>query len=95
MPYKHGVYVSEVPTSVLSPVTVDAGIPFIVGTAPVSMADEANVNKPVLCNTYAEAVAAFGYLPPVENSVGLKEFQYTISEFLSSHFSLYGAAADP
>lgn len=92
MPYKHGVYVSEVPTSVLSPVTVDAGIPFIVGTAPVSMADEANVNKPVLCNTYAEAVAAFGYLPPVENSVGLKEFEYTISEFLSSHFSLYGAA---
>ena len=49
MAYKHGVYVSEVPTSILPPVEVNAGIPMIIGTAPVNMTDPTNVNKPKLC----------------------------------------------
>ena len=48
MAYKHGVNVSEVPTSVIPPVTVDTAIPFIVGTAPVNMTDVEDVNKPHL-----------------------------------------------
>jgi len=36
MAYKHGVYASEIATSILPPRTVDAGIPFVVGTAPVA-----------------------------------------------------------
>ena len=64
MAYNHGVKVSEKATSILPPVSVSAGIPFIVGTAPVNMSDPSNVNKPVLCSSYAEAVAAFGYVPP-------------------------------
>lgn len=87
MAYKHRVDVVEKPTSVLPPVSVSAGIPFIVGTAPVNMADVSNVNKPVLCHTYAEAVAAFGYVPPADG-----KFEYTISEFISSQFALFGAA---
>lgn len=93
MAYKHGVYVSEVPTSVLPPVEATAGIPFIVGTAPVNMTDPTNVNKPVLCYSYAEAVENFGYVPPsVDSATGLKKFDYTISEFINSQFSLFGVS---
>lgn len=87
MAYKHRVEVVEKPTSVLPPVSVSAGIPFIVGTAPVNMSDTSNVNKPVLCHTYAEAVAAFGYVPPSDG-----KFEYTISEFINSQFALFGAS---
>ena len=52
MAYKHGVYVSEVPTSILPAVVVDSALPVIFGTAPVNMTDPTNVNKPVLSNSY-------------------------------------------
>lgn len=91
--YKHGVYVSEIPTSIVPPVNVDAGIPMIVGTAPIGMADETNINKPVLCYTYAEAVAAFGFVPAeLDKTSGLKKFGYSISEAIYSQFALYGVA---
>lgn len=90
MPYNHGVKVSEVPTSLLPPVESSAGIPVIVGTAPVNMTDASNVNKPVLCGTYEEAVAAFGFVPAKESAAGgLKKFEYTISEFIKSQFGLF------
>lgn len=93
MAYSHGIKVSEVPTSVLPPVEVSAGIPMIIGTAPVNMTDVSNVNKPVLCYTYAEAVASFGYVPPADDSAsGLKKYDYTISEFIKSQFSLFGVS---
>ena len=92
MAYNHGVKVSEKPTSIFPPVSVSAGVPFIVGTAPVNMSDESNVNKPVLCSSYAEAVAAFGYMPPVADASGLKKYEYTISEFIYSQFALFGAS---
>ena len=90
MAYNHGVSVSEVPTSIVPPVSVSAGIPFIVGTAPINMTDPSNVNKPVLCSSYAEAVAAFGYVPPAADSSGLKKYAYSISEFIYSQFALFG-----
>lgn len=90
MSYKHGVKVSEVPTSLLPPVESSAGIPVIVGTAPVNMADVENVNKPVLCHTYDDAVKAFGYVPAKETASGLKKFEYSISEFIQSQFGLFG-----
>ena len=91
MSYKHGVYVSEVPTSVVSPVEVDCSIPVIVGTAPVNMGDLSNVNKPKLFHTYTEAVAACGFIPAKEDATsGLKKYEYSISEFLYSQFSLFG-----
>ncbi|MBS7328955.1 MAG: phage tail sheath family protein [Oxalobacter sp.] len=91
MAYQHGVRVSELATSILPPVEVDSAIPFIVGTAPVNMTDIANVNKPVLCSTYDEAVAAFGFVPAAEDSAsGLKKYSYSISEFIYSQFALYG-----
>ena len=92
MAYNHGVKVSEKPTSILPPVSVSAGVPFIVGTAPVNMSDVSNVNKPVLCSSYAEAVAAFGFVPPVADASGLKKYEYSISEFIYSQFALFGAS---
>jgi hypothetical protein len=84
MAYKHGVYVSEVPTSIIPPVRTTAGLPFVIGTAPINLADEANVNKPVLCYTYQEAVEAFGYSEEWEN--------YSLCEFIYSHFALFNVS---
>ena len=62
MAYKHGVYTSEVPTSIVPAVNSTAGLPVVFGTAPIHLAsNRAEVNKPILCYTYAEAVAAMGY----------------------------------
>jgi phage tail sheath protein FI len=91
MAYNHGVKISEVPTSILPPVSVSAGIPFIVGTAPVNMTDVTNVNKPVLCSTYDEAVAAFGFVPAKEDiASGLKKYEYSLCEAIYSQFALFG-----
>lgn len=85
MAYKHGVYPSEVPTSIIPPVKTSAGLPVVFGTAPLHLAsDPAGANKPVLCYSYAEAVKAFGYSADWE--------KYTLCEFIYSHFSLFNVA---
>ena len=40
MAYRHGVYVSEIPSSVKAPLESDAGVQVIVGVAPVNLADD-------------------------------------------------------
>lgn len=93
MPYQHGVYVSEVPTSVLPAVTVDSAVPVIFGTAPVNMTDPTNVNKPVLCNTYEDFVKAFGFVPETEDSTsGLKVYSFTLCEAAYAQFALFGVS---
>ena len=84
MAFRHGVYKSEVPTSVAAPSQIDAGLPVVFGTAPVYMGDKSNVNKPVLCYTYEEAVAAMGYSTDWES--------WTLCEYIYSQFALYGNA---
>ena len=86
MAYKHGVYVSEVPTSILPPRSVDAALPVVLGTAPVHLLESGTgpVNAPTLCYTYAEAVQAFGY----SSEWG----DYTLCEFFKAYFSLFGVA---
>lgn len=81
--YKHGVYVSEVPTKVIPPVRVDCGLAVVIGTAPVNMAKEDLApNTPKLIQNYEDAVKYFGYSDDFEN--------YTLSEFIYSQFVLYG-----
>ena len=83
--YKHGVYVSEQATSLVPAVNTTAGLPVIFGTAPIHLAkDAAEANRPVLCYSYAEAVAAFGYSEDWKN--------YTLCEAIYSQFALYGYA---
>ena len=48
MAYKHGVYTSEVPTSIVPAVNSTAGLPVVFGTAPIHLAsNRAEVNKPI------------------------------------------------
>lgn len=85
MAYKHGIYMSEVPTSIVPPVQSSAGLPIVFGTAPIHLAlNAAPVNKPVLCYSYDEAVAAFGYSEDWE--------KYTLCEFIYSQFALFNVA---
>jgi uncharacterized protein len=85
MTYKHGVYSSEVPTSVLSPVTATAGLKVVTGTAPINLANTTEyVNKPLLAYTWAEAVNALGYSDDWGN--------YTLCEDMDASFKLYGVA---
>ena len=80
---KHGVYVSEKATSVSTPVVADSGIPFVIGASPVHSADTpAGIGIPVLCTSWAEAVAKLGYSDDWE--------KYPLCEFMYSHFNLFG-----
>lgn len=83
MAFRHGVYKQEVPTSLTSPVQTDSGLPVIIGTAPLHLAENglSNVNKPQLIYNYAEAVNLFGYSDDWN--------KYTLCEFMYSQFALF------
>lgn len=83
--YKHGIYTYEVPTKVVPPIVSNAGLPVVIGTAPVNMArNGAKVNEPALIFTYDEAVEQFGYSDDWE--------KFTLCEFIYSHFALFQRA---
>jgi phage tail sheath protein FI len=85
MTYKHGVFISEVPTSVIPPVRVSAGLPVVIGTAPIHLADTLEyVNKPLLAYSYAEAVNGIGYSSDWS--------KYTLCEFIKSHYALFNVS---
>ncbi len=83
MAFFHGVKVSEIPTSIVAPVATTAGLPVVFGTAPVHLTDDpaAYVNKPVVCYSWGEAVAALGYSDDWD--------KYTLCEAMYSEFKLY------
>jgi len=82
MTYKHGVGTLEIPTAIIPPVTTTAGLPVVIGTAPVNLVSgEVLVNKPILAYSYGEAVLKLGYSDDFDN--------YTLCEFVSSHFALF------
>ncbi len=90
MAYSHGVYVSEVPTSVTPAVSVSAGLPVVFGSAPVNLTDDpsATLNTPQLIYTYSDAVTTLGFMAANDNGI----FDYTLCEFMKSHFSLFSVA---
>jgi phage tail sheath protein FI len=82
---KHGVYVSEQSTSVSAPVSVETGIPFVIGLSPVHTADNpAAAGAPVLVTSFAEFEAKLGYSDDWAT--------YPLCEFAYSHFKLFGKA---
>ena len=87
MGYRHGIYVSEVPTSIVPPVRVDAAMPVAFVTAPVHLANDpySVTNEPRLCHTYSQAVSQLGFSlrPEIWNN-------YTGPQMLFSQFVLYG-----
>ena len=88
--FSHGVATSETATSLLATTEVLSAVPFVVGITPVNLAAEPAVNKPVLCYSQAEAVAAFGLENALEGADGMKRFRFGLSEFIYSTFNLYG-----
>lgn len=81
MAFKHGITTRESPTSVIAAVTT--GItPAYVGTAPINMCKTHNINEPVLCYSYAEAVENFGFSNDFE--------KFTLCEAIDAHFSKFG-----
>ena len=93
MAYQHGVYVSEVPTSLLPAVEVDSAMPVVFGTAPVNMTDTSNVNRPVLCHSYDEFVQSFGFVPAADDaSSGLKKYAFSLCEAAYCQFALFGVS---
>lgn len=91
MAYRHGVYVSEIPTSILPPVLAESSVPVVFGTAPINMAEDVGgaINKPILVYSYQEAVKKLGFVP-ANPDTGL--FDFTLCEFMRSHFALFAAA---
>ena len=78
-----GIHVQEKATAVSTPAVATAGIPFVVGLAPVhSAAKPAKAIRPVLCTSWDEAVEKLGF------SYDWKKF--TLCEVMYSHFQLYG-----
>ena len=85
MAYKHGIYGSEQATSLVPMTETDSGLVVAFGTAPVHLAKEpADANTPILCYSYKEAVAAFGYSDDFAS--------YTLCEVIKSHFALFNMA---
>ena len=86
MPTNHGINVTEVDTSLSTPVVAESGVPFVVGIAPIQSAENpAPVGVPVRCNSWSEAVAKFGFYPSADWST------YTLCEAMFTQFQLYGA----
>lgn len=87
MPYKHGIYAEELPTSITPPVNIDgnSGLCVVFGTAPSHLASgAAKPNTPILCYYYSEAVKQLGYSDDFD--------KYTLMEAVNTQFVLYGVS---
>lgn len=88
MAYRHGVYVEEQATGLVTPVEVESALPVIVGTAPVHNLPEgtqAPVNEPKLISGMPEFVATFG--APAE---GESAADFTLYQAAECIFGRYG-----
>lgn len=86
MAYFHGVYNSEVDTSLTAPIQGSAGLQVIFGTAPIHLSrdPEAAVNKPMLCYSFKECQQNVGY------SDNFKDF--TLCESIDACFRVFNIA---
>lgn len=82
--YDHRVKTSEVPTQILPPRRISAGIPVVIGTAPVEDLTEKPINEPKVIYSYSEFVTTFGWSDDWS--------KYTLCEFAYAHFALFGMA---
>ncbi len=78
---RHGIFISEQPASVITPVPINITLPVVFGTAPVNLSvGTAPVNKPILCESWDDAVAAFGYSDDWNT--------FTLCEFMNFYFKV-------
>lgn len=78
----HGINVSRADAAVATPNAATCGIPFVIGTAPLSKATgtAATAGTPVLCTSYTEAEEQLGY----DNDWA----KFTVCEVMYYHFKL-------
>ncbi|OLN21402.1 phage tail protein [Domibacillus antri] len=85
MTYNHGIRTTERSTSVSTVATVVAGLPVVIGTAPIHLAETLpSIYEPILVYTKSEAIAKLGY----SDEWG----KFTLCEFMKSHFDLFEVA---
>lgn len=90
MAYRHGVYIEEKATGLVTPVEVDSALPVIVGTAPVhNLAEDVvrPVNEPKLIYSLPDFVAQFG-----APGAGESASDFTLYEAANLYFSRYKVA---
>lgn len=80
--YKHGIEVKEKKTTYQRPLATAYAVQVIVGTAPVHLTKDprAFVNRPVLVQSYAEALEKLGYL---------EDWNYTLCQSMFASFQLF------
>ena len=79
----HGVNASKTSNGTITPVSVDTGVHFVVGTAPVQMVN-GKVNEVIMASSYPEAVQALGYSDDWK--------KYSICEEIYTAFTLFNSA---
>lgn len=86
MSYYHGVYNSEIDTSLTAPIQGSAGLQVIFGTAPIHLSNdpEAAVNQPMLCYSFAECKQSVGY----SDNFG----DFTLCESIDACFRVFNVA---
>ena len=86
MAYFHGVYNSEIDTSLTAPIQGSAGLQVIFGTAPIHLSRDpaAAVNKPMLCYSFKECQQNVGYSDNFED--------FTLCESIDACFRVFNIA---
>lgn len=86
MSYMHRISTSELATALTVPMTSDASLRVVVGTAPINLAEDpaAAVNVPILANSYKEAVSQLGYSDDYDS--------YNLCEMMYYSFQVYSVA---
>ena len=79
----HGVNASKTSNGAITPVSVDTGVHFVVGTAPVQMVN-GKVNEVIMASSYKEAVQALGYSDDWK--------KYSLCEEIYTAFTLFNSA---
>ncbi len=79
--YKHGIEVVEKATTYEQPQATQYGVQVLIGTAPVHLAEEGNVNKPVKVSSWNEAVKLLGYSDDWE--------KYTLCQSMVASFEMF------
>lgn len=82
MAERHGIFTTEQPAEVITPVPLNITLPVVFGTAPINLTtlEDGPVNKPILCESWNDVVAAFGYSDDWES--------FTLSEFAHYFFKI-------
>ena len=79
----HGVNANKTSSGTITPVSVDTGVHFVVGTAPVQMVN-GKVNEVIMASSYPEAVQALGYSDDWK--------KYSLCEEIYTAFTLFNSA---